>query len=676
MTVLIIFRLIYLVCLYFITYFILITNFVSLLIDSGGRWSRGGSFRGRGGRGRGRGRGRGSRGGNRGGGGDREYHPRTRFDDEDNEGDASMGGRGSGRERYNPYGSRGGGSGSGSNRRERSPTSNSGWWKVILPNMSTQSREWLLNQLKQACPVPFEEKNCHNAKESVCFFVDDENAAKELRKLNNTITTRDGKIGIITKPSDPPRERDSGRDNGGPSYRSTRPGGYSSRDNHSGGPPKARNFGETETDPKKLDVFKEFLSQRFIMESIKLDLTNIHGDKTLRSGDIDTRIWQPKLMNTILMLVHELCPNLKCLDISNNRLQRLDILANLREKCPNLEELNLSNNQIQHLDELSKISDCKSISKLWINDNPAKDSYENDDSGYVSAIRTRLVDIKELDGVVLPPPITFDLVDDKKVLPKSLPQFFCDDAAKTPIAAFLKSFFKLYDSKNTNDREELLDVYHKDAVFSVVSHNTVFTKTKPKVLNDYNNVSRNLITLKDPNKKVNLIKHKKLVLVALLTELPATNHLLESFKLDVTLAIPSMVMFTVHGVFLEGKDMTPRSFTRIFVTVPQSNGKLAIINDQLFVRQATDAQTSDPKLASVINGSNGFSAAPLATTSNIGSGLSADQQEKLQRFSSQSTMNLKYSLDCLVSSGWNFEVAAATFTKLKENNQLPAEAFS
>lgn len=583
-----------------------------------------------------------------------------------------MGSRGG---RYNPYGGRGGG-GSGSDRRDRSPTSNSGWWKVILPKMASQNNEWVLTQLKKACPVPFEEKNFHKAKESICFFLDDENAAKELRKLNNTITTRDGKIGIITKPSDAPRERDSGRgghggDRGGRG--GDRGSSRGSNPSRGGGPQKARNSGEIETSEEKLKILREFLSNRFIAEGIKLDLTNISGDKTLRNADIDTRIWQPKLMNTILKLVHGLCPTLKSLDISNNRLQRLDILASLSETCPNLEELNLSNNQIQYLDELSKISDCKSITKLWMNTNPAKENYENDDSGYVSAIRQRLVDIKELDGVVLPPPITFDLVDEKKSMPDSIPQFYCDPEATSVITSFLQGFFNVYDSINPNDREGLLDVYHKDAVFSIVSHSTVHTKDKPKGLNDYYSFSRNLISLKDVNKKVSLIKHKKLVLVALLTELPPTKHLLESFKLDVTLAIETLVMFTVHGVFLEGKEMTPRSFTRAFMAQP-SGGKLLIMNDQLFVRQATDTQINDPAVASLQSATNGLTSTTSIPASNIGHGLTPQQQELLQRFSSESKMNLKYSLDCLNSSSWNFEVAAVNFTKLKDS--LPSDAFN
>ncbi|XP_066925968.1 nuclear RNA export factor 1-like [Clytia hemisphaerica] len=635
--------------------------------DNGGRWQRGGGFRGRG-RGRGgRGGNRGGRGGNRGGSGNREYHPRSRFenDDDDQDGDASMGGNRSGR--FNPYGGRGGGGGH--RERDRSPTNSSEWWKVIIPNGSSHDREWLVKQLKKSSNVPFEEKNCHNVKESFCFFVNDESAAKALRRLNNTITTRDGKIGIVTKPSDPPRDMNGsshrGRGRGSGNGRGfSRGGGFSQGGGGSTRP--ARNFGETETAPEKLEVLKEFLSTRYDHNAVKLDLTEIGSDKTLRTGDFDTRIWQPKLMNTILMLVNELCPNLKSLDISKNRLQRLNILANLSQKCPSLEELNLSHNSVKYLDELSKISDCKTITKLWFSDNPAKEQYENDDSGYVSAIRKHLPSIKELDGVILPPPITFDLVDDKKTLPTVHKSYSCNTEATSILKNFVEGFFKIYDSADTNNRQELLQAYHNDAVFSVTTHNTISNKQNSKGLNDYFNHSRNLVTLKSMEKKTSLVKNKKLSVVALLTELPATRHLLESLILDVCLVTNECLVFNLKGIFLEGKDLTPRSFTRSFVGVPESGAKFLLINDHLTVRQATEKE-----IASLENGITQSS----STGATVSPNLSAEQQEMLQRFSQQSGMKPKYSLDCLLSSNWDFQAAAAKFNELKQGGKLPPTAF-
>ena len=371
-------------------------------------------------------------------------------------------------------------------------------------------------------------------------------------------------------------------------------------------------------------------------------------------------------MNTILMLVNELCPNLKCLDISKNRLQRLDILANLSQKCPSLEELNLSHNSIRYLDELSKISDCKSITKLWFGDNPAKEQYESDDSGYVSAIRKHLPSIKELDGVALPPPITFDLVDDKKLLPDVQKSYSCSPEATGILKNFVQNFFKIYDSADTNDRQELLPAYHNDAVFSVTTHNTISNKQNSKGLNDYYNHSRNLVTLKSLDKKTSLVKNKKLSVVALLTELPATRHLLESLILDVCLVTEACLVFNLKGVFLEGKDMTPRSFTRSFVGVPESGAKFLIINDHLTVRQATDKE-----IANLENGATQSLSTGAAESTN----LSAEQQEMLQRFSQQSGMKPKYSLDCLSSSNWDFQTAAAKFNELKQGDKLPPEAF-
>jgi len=497
-------------------------------------------------------------------------------------------------------------------------------------------------------------------KETLIFFVNDEAASKELRRLNNTITTRHGNIAIITKPSDPPRGHD-GRSEGSS-------GGNAGGAGAAKFSRPARNFGETETDPDKISTLKEFLSTRYDAASVKLDLTNLGGDRILRGAQIDTRIWQPKLMNTILLLVNELCPNLKSLDISNNRLQRLDILANLSDKCPQLEELNLSQNQIRNLNELSKVSDCKTLIKLWFSDNPAKENYDNNDSGYVSAIRQYLPDVKELDGVALPPPIKFVETTNNANLPKTQKMYTCNKEVLDLVVNFLKSFFGIYDSEDTNDRQELLQAYHNDAVFSICAHNTISNKEKVKGLNDYFESSRNLSVIKDNNKKISLIKNKKLSVVALLTELPSTKHQFDTFHFDVSVVTSSCLMFTVYGIFLEGKESIPRGFARSFIAVPQSSSKFLIVNDQLHIRQITDKQIqsfSSPSSSSIATNTNG----------NGVTGLTSEQQILLEKFSSQSGMNMKYSLDCLSNYSWNFEVAASKFTELKKNGAIPADAF-
>lgn len=524
---------------------------------------------------------------------------------------------------------------------------------MIIPDGTKHDREWLIQRLKGITKEPFEVHNMHNMKETIVFFIDSETAANGLRKANKVITTREGdKLSVIVKPSDPPKER-MGRhnDRGG-----SRSGGGRYNDN------TRRKNTEVETSPAKIEVLKEFLGNRYDLENVKLDLTNLQSDKTLRSGDIDARIWQPKLMNTILQLVHDLCPNLKIMDISNNRLQRLDILLDLGEKCPKLQELNLSNNEIRNISELEKLNSTKTLTKIWFSNNPAQDQYQDDDAGYVAAIRKCLPNVVDLDGVELPPPITFGLTTTESNLPASQVMYTVNKEASGLVVKFLKDFFHLYDAVDVNDRQRLLDVYHNDAVFSMSCNNTLSSKGNQKGLNDYISLSRNLTAMKEKDKS-NLIKNKKLNVVARLTELPQTKHKLDTFTFDVPIVSPECLIFAVQGVFLEGKEMTPRGFSRSFIVVPESSSKFLIINDQLHVRQLTEKQIQ--KLSDISSGVQDDS----SITHTV------EQQQLVKKFSEGSGMNLKYSLDCLVSNGWDYEKAAKAFSSLKENGKIPPEAF-
>ena len=576
--------------------------------------------------------------------------------------------------RYSPYG----GSRNDNDRtRARSPvggrsdqSGGGGWHKIIIPEGANHSRDWLLNMLKRKVSEPFKEISVHTVKETLVFFVDNENAANALQNVSKVITTKDGnKIIIVVKPSDPPKDNQPSR------------GGYGERGNNrgrrrGGGPFERRPFerkpynnSEVETLPENLEIFQEFLGKRYDVENIKLDLTELHKDTTLKEGNIDSRIWIPKLMNTILMLVNKLCPKLKILDLSNNRLRGLDVLSSLGEKCPELEDLRLVNNEVGSINELEKVNSCKKLTRLWFNTNPAKEKYDGDDAGYVSAVRKCLPDILELDGVVLPPPITFGLASTESQLPASQMSHTSNKEVSDLVVTFLKNFFDVYDSVDVNDRQQLLEAYHNDAVFSLACNTTIKTNTNHRNLTDYIRLSRNLNILKekDANFKNTLIKNKKLNVVARLTELPQTKHQLETFTLDVSVTTPHCIVFTVQGMFRDGKDMVPRGFSRTFVVVPQSSATLLIVNDQLHVRPLTEKQIM--KLTDQTTTSSGADQNPTVSNNTT------EQEQMLQRFSQASGMNLKFSMDCLSSNGWDYDKAANTFSELKTNGKIPPEAF-
>lgn len=68
------------------------------------------------------------------------------------------------------------------------------------------------------------------------------------------------------------------------------------------------------------------------------------------------------------------------------------------------------------------------------------------------------------DGVVLPPPISFDLEDQAVKVPPSKRMFIANDKAQEIASQFLQQYFQIYDS---GSRQPLLSAYHSDAIFSL-----------------------------------------------------------------------------------------------------------------------------------------------------------------------------------------------------------------
>lgn len=74
------------------------------------------------------------------------------------------------------------------------------------------------------------------------------------------------------------------------------------------------------------------------------------------------------------------------LDLSNNRLQRLDLYADLPEKCSELQVLNLSENQIRSPSELEHIAGLKKLTTLVLENNPLS-QHSSDFVSYSGSLR-------------------------------------------------------------------------------------------------------------------------------------------------------------------------------------------------------------------------------------------------------------------------------------------------
>ncbi|XP_054849045.1 nuclear RNA export factor 1 [Eublepharis macularius] len=499
------------------------------------------------------------------------------------------------------------------------------WFKVTIPHGRKYEKAWLLNAIQNLCSVPFNPMEVHYASSRIVFYVEDPFVANALRQVSRKITDPEGyKVVIVINPCSPPPTT------------------------------------QHELKQEEIEHLKQCMSKRYDGSQQALDLKSIRTDPDLVAQNIDVVLNRRACMLTVLRIIEENIPELLSLNLSDNKLFRLDDMAELPQKAPNLKILNLSCNKLKTERDLDKLKALK-LEELWLDTNPMCDSFR-DQSTYISAVRERFPKLLRLDGHELPPPISFD-VETPTTLPPCKGSYFPSDDLKVLILRFLQQYYTIYDS---GDRQGLLDAYHDGACCSlsipVLMHNPSRSS-----LGEYFKNSRNVKKLKDPTMRFRLLKHTRLNVVAFLSELPKTQHDINSFVVDVCAQTNTLLCFTLNGVFKEVDGRcrdSLRAFTRVFIAVPAGNNGLCIVNDQLFVRKATNEEI---RKAFVMP-------APTPSSSPVPT-LSAEQQEMLQNFSLQSGMNLEWSQKCLLDNDWDYAHAAHVFTQLKAEGKIPEVAF-
>uniref|UniRef100_A0A673AV62 NTF2 domain-containing protein n=1 Tax=Sphaeramia orbicularis TaxID=375764 RepID=A0A673AV62_9TELE len=492
-----------------------------------------------------------------------------RFDRDRRQGKGGGGGRGGGGGFRG--GERGGGSGGGGGKNR------SGWYKVTIPHGRKHDKKWLLTALQNICSVPFTPVQYHVDHHRVHFYLDDSATANALHKCSHKITDTDG-------------------------YKVC----WNNYNNH----------------------MMQCMAKRFDGSQQALDLNNIRTDPDLVSQNVEVILNRKTNMEAVIKIIEENIPELAGLNLSNNRIHKLDELAELVTKVPNLKTLNLSHNELKSDRELDKVKGLKLV-ELWLNRNPLCDLFK-DQPSYISAVRERFPRLLKLDGHDLPPPIGFD-VETPTAIPPCKGSCFGSDEIKALILRFLQQYYSIYDSA---DRQPLLDAYHDGASLSLTTPYSTQNPSRSS-LGEYHKDSRNLKRIKDSTIRFRLLKHTRLNVVAFLNELPKTQHDIASFTIDVNTYTNTLLSFTVSGVFKEvdGKSReSTMAFSRVFITVPAGNSGLCIVNDQLFIRMAT---TEEIRRAFV-------APAPTPSSSPVPT-LTAQQQEMLTAFSLKSGMNLEWS---------------------------------
>ncbi|XP_061691156.1 nuclear RNA export factor 1 isoform X3 [Syngnathoides biaculeatus] len=501
------------------------------------------------------------------------------------------------------------------------------WYKVTIPHGKKYDKKWLLTALQNICSVTYTPVQYHIDQNRVHFYLDDATAATALQKCSHKITDSDGyKVEVHVNRSIPP------------------------------------NFLLSDLKPEDIEHLKQCMAKRFDGSQQALDLNNIRTDPDLVSQNVEVILNRRRSMEAVIRIIEENIPELTSLNLSNNRIHKLDDLSGLVTKVPNLKSLNLSHNELKSERDLDKMKGLKLV-ELWLLRNPLCDLFK-DQASYISAVRQRFPRLLKLDGNDLPPPIGFD-VETPTTIPPCKGSYFGSDEIKGLILRFLQQYYSIYDS---SDRQPLLDAYHDGATLSLT---IPFSSQNPSrsSLGEYQKDSRNLKRIRDSTSRFRLLKHTRLNVVAFINELPKTQHDIASFTIDVNTYTNTLLSFTVSGVFKEvavngkSRDST-MAFSRIFITVPAGNSGLCIVNDQLFIRMATTEEIRKAFVAP----------APTPSSSPVPT-LTAPQQEMLSAFSQKSGMNLEWSQKCLQDNDWDFNKAAQIFTQLQTEGKIPDVAF-
>uniref|UniRef100_A0A8C9PF28 Nuclear RNA export factor 1 n=1 Tax=Spermophilus dauricus TaxID=99837 RepID=A0A8C9PF28_SPEDA len=565
---------------------------------------------------------------------------------EEDDGDVAMSDAQDGpRVRYNPYATRTnrrgdtwhdrGGRIHITVRRDRAPPERGGagtsqdgssknWFKITIPCGKKYDKAWLLNMIQSKCSVPFTPIEFHYESTRAQFFVEDSSTASALKAINYKIVGQDNRrIPIIINPSAPPY------------------------------------VVQNELKPEQVEQLKLIMSKRYDGSQQALDLKGLRSDPDLVAQNIDVVLHRRSCMAATLRIIEENIPELLSLNLSNNRLYRLDVMSSIVQKASNLKILNLSGNELKSERELDKIKGLK-LEELWLDGNPLCDSFQ-DQSTYIRSFILNFHFFPQ-DGHELPPPIAFD-VEAPTMLPPCKGSYFGTENLKSLVLHFLQQYYAIYDS---GDRQGLLDAYHDGACCSLSIPITTHNPARSN-LAEYIKDSRNVKRIKDPPTRFRLLKHTRLNVVAFLNELPKTQHDINSFVVDISAQTVSMYFLVIAAVLtvVDGKSRDPlRAFTRTFIAVPASNSGLCIVNDELFVRNASPEEIQ-----------RAFAMpAPTPSSSPVPT-LSPEQQEMLQAFSTQSGMNLEWSQKCLQDNNWDYTRSAQAFTHLKAKGEIPEVAF-
>ncbi|KAK2720053.1 nuclear RNA export factor 1-like [Artemia franciscana] len=499
------------------------------------------------------------------------------------------------------------------------------WNRITIKNVKVTKDE-LLRSIIEGCPEPFVPVYYHLRGEFGFFFVESFRVACAIQRLHITLPVQ-GKI----------------------------------------------EFGENRRMPiqnlpidERMQIkLKHVLERRYDPLAQSLDLSNFHYDESL-CHEYYVPLSRPMNMKEVMRIIAGNIKYLKSLDLSNNKLRNLDNLEILVDKSVEVKALNVSNNNIQSSNVFEKLKGLP-LESLMLADNPiAKRLKEKSNDTYRREIRRFFSKLVILDSDVLPVPVTFDVKLDRYEMPVTQPKFLVNEGVNDVLHTFVNQYYRIYDH---GPRSELSELYNEDVMFSLTAAHLPKSEENQFNFGAYFKESRNLMKIKQSSVLTERVRHGRSETIKLLEALPKSVHDPESFRYDVTIITDTLMSINLKGVFVEGTDPKGvfRSFARFFFICPTPRGGYCIINDLLFISNASQAQ----KKVAFKRVETPLKIEP----STYPLGLVSVQREMIAQFSVQSGMKATYAQQCLESLNWDYNAAAEFFQQMALAKTVPPEAF-
>lgn len=496
-----------------------------------------------------------------------------------------------------------------------------------------------------------------------------------------------------------------------------------------------------------ITVLRSVLLRRYNAQTRMLDLGNLFNDPELvQHGMAPKNVNTQSKMFPAMMKVASKEPTMvvESINLSDNNLRDVNGVTTLAQTFPHLKNLCVANNSISRFHSLEVWKNkFKELRELLMMNNPI-----TSDRLYRTEMLRIFPKLVVLDNVVVR--------DEQKLqsifrLPVEQTQFFFEDNGLASSSTdFVANFLNLWDT----NRMQLMGLYTPQSQFSLSVDSSVPAATVPNAQTTptfgyYLPFSRNVSKISSDKTIQERLRMGPEAIYEVFGSLPMTKHFLQeqphAYSVQAwTFSQVQGFVITLHGHFEEtakpeidknkssqgapasrgrrynhgftstaNVKLSPKSFDRTMVLVPNPNGSIIIASDTLTIRPFCDSAWAKPPTASQLPPPQqqpqqalqpqpqplqpqaqmnvplshtplNAPAVPGQLQGTVGAGvlqlppevqakLSPIQLELLQKLHLETKLNAQYTYMLAEQSMWSYENAIQGFRN--SANNLPAEAF-